>query len=421
MLKIFYNFLIIFFYIPYIFIIYFRRFLNKEHKDKYKEKIFLRNFKRPEGFLFWFHVASIGEFKSIQPIVDFYLKQNTKNNFLITTVTLSSFKELNKKYGSNNRVYHQFLPYDFNLLINSFFENWKPDIVSFVDSEIWPNFIFKIKEKKIPFVLLNARITKKSFLRWNFFRTLSSEIFKSFSLCISSSKNTHDYLKILGARNIKYFGNIKFCSNLEDETIEDSQFKSLSNKKTWCAISTHEGEENFCGKVHSIIKKSNKNILTIIIPRHIHRTERIFSTLKDLGLKIQIKSESDKIDNNSDIVLVNYYGAVSKYLKYFKHIFVGKSLLKKFEKTGGQNPIDAIKMGCFIYHGPYVYNFEEIYHYLGESGLSEEIKDSEGLASKLIKNFEVNLEADSEKIKNLNIYSKTILDNVIKEYNNLIR
>ena len=269
--------------------------------------------------------------------------------------------------------------------------------------------------------MLNARITKKSFLRWNFFRTLSSEIFKSFSLCISSSKNTHDYLKILGARNIKYFGNIKFCSNLEDETIEDSQFKSLSNKKAWCAISTHEGEENFCGKVHSIIKESNKNILTIIIPRHIHRTERIFSTLKDLGLKIQIKSESDKIDNNSDIVLVNYYGAVSKYLKYFKHIFVGKSLLKKFEKTGGQNPIDAIKMGCFIYHGPYVYNFEEIYHYLGETGLSEEIKDSEGFASKLIKNFEVNLETDSEKIKNLNIYSKTIFDNVIKEYNNLIR
>ena len=143
--------------------------------------------------------------------------------------------------------------------------------------------------------------------------------------------------------------------------------------------------------------------------------------MKDLGLKIQIKSESDKIDNNSDIVLVNYYGAVSKYLKYFKHIFVGKSLLKKFEKTGGQNPIDAIKMGCFIYHGPYVYNFEEIYQYLGESGLSEKIKDSEGLASKLIKNFEVNLETDSEKIKNLNIYSKTILDSVIKEYNNLIR
>ncbi len=421
MLKIFYNFLIIFFYIPYIFIIFFRRFLNKEHKEKYKEKIFLRNFKRPEGFLFWFHVASIGEFKSIQPIVDFYLKQSTKNNFLITTVTLSSFKELNKKYASNNRVYHQFLPYDFNILINNFFENWKPDIVSFVDSEIWPNFIFKIKEKKIPFVLLNARITKKSFMRWNFFRTLSSKIFKSFSLCISSSKNTHDYLKILGAQNIKYFGNIKFCSNLEDDKIEDSHFKSLSNKKTWCAISTHEGEENFCGKVHSIIKKSNKNILTIIIPRHIHRTERIFSTLKDLGLKIQIKSESDKIDNNSDIVLVNYYGAVSKYLKYFKNIFVGKSLLKKFEKTGGQNPIDAIKMGCFIYHGPYVYNFEEIYQYLDGSGLSEEIKDSEGLASKLIENFEANKEADVEKIKNLNIYSKTIFDKVIKEYNNLIR
>ena len=116
MLKIFYNFLITLFYIPYIFLIFFRRLIKKEHQTKYKEKIFINNFKRPEGFLFWFHVASIGEFRSILPVIDFYLKQNVKNNFLITTVTLTSFNELEKKYGSNNRVVHQFLPYDFKYL-----------------------------------------------------------------------------------------------------------------------------------------------------------------------------------------------------------------------------------------------------------------------------------------------------------------
>jgi len=421
MLKIFYNFLIILFYVPYILIIFFRRFINKEHNKKYKEKIFTSNFKRPEGLLLWFHVASIGEFKSILPIVDFYLKQDVKNNFLITTVTLSSFNELKKKYGSNNRVYHQFLPYDFKFLINNFFKNWRPDIVSFVDSEIWPNFILRIKEEKIPFVLLNARITKKSFIRWNILGKLSNEIFKSFSLCISSSKNTSDYLKILGAQNIKYFGNIKFCSTVENKASENEQFKSIVNKKTWCAVSTHSNEESFCGKVHNIVKKSEKEVLTIIIPRHIHRIERIFSILKDFGFKVQIKNENDSIDNTADIVLVNYYGAVSKYLKYFKQIFIGKSMLKKFENTGGQNPIDAAKMGCYIYHGPYVYNFDEIYQYLDESKLSEEITSPKNLADKLVKNFNLDLQSNSEKLKKLDIYSNKIFDNVINEYNEFVK
>jgi len=421
MLKIFYNFLITLFYIPYIFLILFRRLIKKEHHTKYKEKIFTTSFKRPDGFLLWFHVASIGEFKSILPIVDFYLKQDVKNNFLITTVTLSSFNELKKKYGSNNRVYHQFLPYDFKFLINNFFKNWRPDIVSFVDSEIWPNFILRIKEEKIPFVLLNARITKKSFIRWNILGKLSNEIFKSFSLCISSSKNTSDYLKILGAQNIKYFGNIKFCSTVENKASENEQFKSIVNKKTWCAVSTHSNEENFCGKVHNIVKKSEKEVLTIIIPRHIHRIERIFSILKDFGFKVQIKNENDSIDNTADIVLVNYYGAVSKYLKYFKQIFIGKSMLKKFENTGGQNPIDAAKMGCYIYHGPYVYNFDEIYQYLDESKLSEEITSPKNLADKLVKNFNLDLQSNSEKIKKLDIYSNKIFDNVINEYNEFVK
>ena len=310
MLKIFYNFLIILFYIPYIFLIFFRRLIKKEHQTKYKEKVFINNFKRPEGFLFWFHVASIGEFKSILPIIDFYLKQNIKNNFLITTVTLSSFNELEKKYGSNNRIIHQFLPYDFKFLVNNFFKNWKPDIASFVDSEIWPNFILKIKEEEIPLILLNARITKKSFLRWKTVKTLSNKIFGSFSLCISSSKDTSDYLNILGAKNIKFFGNIKFCSTVENKTKETEQFKSITNKKTWCAVSTHANEEDLCGKVHDIIKKSAGDVLTIIIPRHIHRVETIYSNLRDLGFKVQVKKEKDPINSSSDVVLVNYYGSV---------------------------------------------------------------------------------------------------------------
>ena len=421
MLLIFYNFLTFILYIPFIFLTFIRIFLKKEHSVKYKEKIFFTNYKRPNGFLFWFHVASIGEFKSILPIIEFYLKQNPRNNFLITTVTLSSYNEYKKLFDSNNRVYHQFMPFDLKFLINNFFKNWQPDFVSFVDSEIWPNFIMKIKKNRIPLILLNARITQKSFLRWNAFNKTSKKIFNSFSTCISSSEDTSKYLTILGAKNIKFFGNIKFCSSPENNIKNEEQFKSVRKKKIWCALSTHSNEEIFCGKVHLMIKKRVDNILTIIIPRHVHRIEKIYANLKDLGLKVQIKSEEDSINDTADIVLVNYYGSVNKYLRNINQVFIGKSTLKKFENSGGQNPIDAAKNSCFIYHGQYVYNFKDIYKLLNEFGIAQEILNTEDLARKLEEKLSKNIEVDENKINEINNFSKNIFENTIKEYNKYLK
>jgi len=423
MLKVLYNFFIKIFYIPYCFIIFIRKFYKKEHKIKFKEKIFFNKIERPKGFLFWFHAASIGELNSILPIVDYFLKKNTGYNFLITTVTLSSFSQFQKKYKDNRRVFHQFLPYDSNLLINNFFKNWKPDLISFVDSEIWPNFFLKIRKEKLPFLLLNGRITKKTFKRWKILKSFASELFGSISLSIASNKETVKNLNYFDVKNVKFFGNIKFCSPLDSDKnpYQDTPLNVDVKKKIWCAISTHEGEEIFCGKVHQIIKKTYNNIMTIIIPRHIERTEKIFFDLKKMGLKVQIKNENENIDNDSDIVLVNYYGSVSKYLKKFRQVFIGKSLLKKLQKDGGQNPIDAAKIGCNIFHGPFVSNFKEIYDYLDDQKFSQEIYESNELAEKLIKNFSIKEETKNEKQDRLIEYSNSIFKNIIKEYESFIK
>ena len=416
-----YNLIITILYIPYICLILFRKILNKEHKSKFKEKILFNNARRPNGYLFWFHAVSLGEFNSILPFIDFYLKKNEKCKFLITTTTLSSYNEYKKKFRDNNRVFHQFLPYDFGLLINNFLKNWRPDIVLFVDSEIWPNFIFEIKKKKLPFILFNGRITKKTFKKWFFFKSFSYNLFNSFSLCISSNKETTEYLKLLKAKNIKYFGNIKFCQSLENETKNSTdQFNLLTNKKTWCALSTHQDEELFCANVHKLIQKSKKNVTTIIIPRHIDRINKIHFNLKKLNLNIQIKNESDSIHEDAQIVLVNYYGSVIKYLNKIKQVFFGKSLLVKLKKVGGQNPIDAAKMGCHIFHGPYVYNFKEIYEYLDNQEISEEINKPEIFAEKLIKNFNSSFKENNKNQEKLNDYSNRIFKNVIEEYNKFI-
>ena len=421
MLLILYKFLIFIFYLPYIVLILFRKLIKKEHPRKYREKIFLNKVTRPKGFLIWFHAASIGEFKSILPLVEYYTRQNPDNCFLITTVTLTSYNEFERRFNSNKRVFHQFLPYDYNFLIENFFKNWRPNIVSFVDSEIWPNFILKIKKENIPLILLNARITKKSFLRWKALGEPARKIFSCFTTCISSSKMTSDYLNTLGAQNIKFYGNIKFCSSIEKKKYDANQFKKISKRKVWCALSTHFDEENLCGKTHLIVKKKLENILTIIIPRHIHRVNKIYSSLKNLGLKVQIKAEADDIDNLADVVLVNYYGSVNKYLQNISQIFIGKSTLRKFENSGGQNPLEAAKIGCHIYHGPYVSNFEDIYKFLSNHEICEVVSNSNDLANKLDINFKNKKKINNEKIEKINIFSNEIFKNLIKEYSRFIK
>ena len=168
-------------------------------------------------------------------------------------------------------------------------------------------------------------------------------------------------------------------------------------------------------------KKTINDLLTIIIPRHINRIDDIYKKLKNLGLNIQIKKEEEDINNFADVVLVNYYGSVNKYLKSVKQVFIGKSTLKKFENSGGQNPIDAAKIGCHIFHGPYVNNFKDIYNFLDESLLSEKVLSSEDLANKLKLNFANNFEKNFEKISKIKNYSNKIFENVITEYKYYIR
>ena len=123
------------------------------------------------------------------PLIDNLNRNNSKNlEFLVTTVTLSSADLLEKKLSNYKNVTHRFFPLDTEFLVNSFLNNWQPNLICFIDSEIWPNFLFKIKEKKIPLILLNARITKKTLNRWNFISKFAKKVFDNFDLCLPSSQ-----------------------------------------------------------------------------------------------------------------------------------------------------------------------------------------------------------------------------------------
>jgi 3-deoxy-D-manno-octulosonic-acid transferase len=397
--------------------LYFRKIRKKEDSISYREKLSKIEISREEGFLIWFHVASVGEAMSILPLIESCMEEKKINQILLTSITLSSGKILKKRFNQNAKVIHQFLPLDISVWTSKFLEHWKPNLSIFIDSEIWPNLISQISEKKIPLLLINARITKKSFKRWKLIISFAKKIFEKFDLCIVSNKESENFLKILGAKNIKNYGNLKF-SNIKNDLnkkLDSDFFNKIKNRKIWCAASTHPTEEILCARSHLKIKESYNNILTIIIPRHIDRIEKIRKELSNLNLKIVLYSKLDQIDINTDILLIDTYGEASIFYNISKYVFVGKSTIKSLIMDSGQNPIEPARLGCKIFHGPNVSNFVEIYEYLRTLGVTKQVNNSNELSISLIEEFEENKGEKSNIKEEIDNYGQNILNNVIEE------
>ena len=423
MLKV-YRYLTYSLYPVFIVLIYLRSFFKKEDKKRFKEKIFPSCFKIVKNNnkkLIWFHAASIGECLSILPLIEEIAKKHKNINFLITTVSLSSSKLLEKKLVQYENIIHRFFPLDVESLTEKFLNKWSPSLVCFVDSEIWPNFLFKIKEKKIPLMLINARLTKKSFNKWKIIFNFAKKVFNNFDLCLAGNEESKKNLSELQVKNLKYIGNLKYSVQNKLDQLDDSNKKILDNYKTWCAASTHVGEEHIVLKTHIEIKKVHDNVLTIIIPRHINRSFDIKKLSKKFNLRSQILNDNDLIESNVEILIINSFGALPKYFNYCKNIFVGKSFIKKKQKVSGQNPIEAAKLGCKIFHGPFVYNFQEVYERLRSYGLAEKVSTNFELADKIINRFKSQATTDQQHVNLLNSYGEKILRETVLELNKYLK
>jgi 3-deoxy-D-manno-octulosonic-acid transferase len=395
-------------------IISFRILKGKEDKKRFKEKFCFPSKKRVTGNLIWFHGSSVGELLSILPLVYELEKNQSIKQILITSSTLSS-AEIFKKFKFRKTI-HQFLPIDSILYSYKFLNYWKPTIAIFVESEIWPS-IFKILNKKnIPLLLLNARVTKKTFDKWNYIKSFSNSIFKNISKAYPQNSETLNYLKRLDVSKIKIIGNLKFISNEQDKLIklDTTLLTNLKNRKIWCASSTHLGEEIICSKVHLNLKKKYKNLLTIIIPRHVHRVNEIFKEINDLKLNVVLHSSNPKKLKNVDVYLVDTYGETRKFYDCSDVVFMGKSLVGK----GGQNPLEPARYGATVLHGPNIDNFSDIYTLLKKLKITYKVNGEislTNLVNKLI--IRPNNKKNYLKIEKI---GKKILNETKDEINSLL-
>ena len=392
-------------------IVLIRLLQRKEDLLRFKEKLGFFSKKKLKGKLIWFHGASVGEILSIIPLVEKIEKNKEIKQILITSNTLSSSKVLSKL--KLKKTIHQFFPIDTNYNTNKFLNYWDPSIAIFIDSEIWPNMIMNIKKKSISLMLINARITKRSFKKWKFFSYSAKKLFQNFDICLSSSLETKNYLKLLGSKKNSFIGNLKFTqSEKAIDELKDNTKKIFLRKKIWCASSTHELEEKICANIHKKLKIKYKNLLTVIIPRHIHRTQKIIKEIKELNLKIHLHDSKKKIDEKTDIYLVNSFGQTQSFFKECKFVFLGGSIIKH----GGQNPLEAAKYGCKILHGPNVWNFKEIYNLLKNHKVSNKITTSNQLCHKVDQLLANKKNSNNLQLKIKNLGNK-ILNLTLNEIN----
>ena len=382
-------------------LIIFRIYKNKEDKIRFKEKFSIPSKKRSKGKLIWFHGASVGEILSIIPLIENYEKDKSIKQILVTSSTLSSSKVLQK--FQFKKTIHQFYPIDHIFFTKKFLEYWKPNLAIFIESEIWPCMFKELEQKKISLILLNARITKKTFSKWIKLKNFSQEVFNKITVAYPQNFETKYFLKKLKAKKIKTIGNLKFAENVNEKINKlNNKFKK---KKIWIASSTHSDEEIFCAKAHIELKKKIKSLLTIIIPRHVHRVKEIKSKLENLNLKVITHSSNKENLKNIDIYIVDTFGETKKFHKIGCSVFLGGSVINR----GGQNPLEAARYGARILHGPNVDNFKEIYKTLLELKVSKKINTSKELASQIIFKRNKNL---GDKIKKIGvkILKKTIND-----------
>lgn len=341
-----------------------RRKLGKEDPQRLRERMGYGAFPRPEGTLVWMHAASVGESTSVMPLVQRLCERYPSINFLITTGTVTSAKLLQTRLPE--RAYHHFIPADTPLAVKRFVRHWKPNLALWVESELWPNLVLETHAKGCPMVLLNARLSDKSFALWQQYRFMIRKLLSCFSLVLAQSEEDARRYRHLGASDVKYLGNLKFDAPALPDHVQQREVlqSAIAERPVWLAASTHPGEETMIADAHKSLCDNHPGLLTILVPRHPERGAAIAEELRGKGFRIALRSRGELPNKDTDLYIADTLGELGIFYRVATIVFVGGSLVPH----GGQNPLEPARLGCAVMCGPYMDNFTDICQELESEG-----------------------------------------------------
>ena len=350
---------------------------GKEHPERLRERLGQPSMPRPKGPLVWVHGASVGEMLAAIALIERLRAQDFA--VLVTSGTVTSAALAEQRLP--NGVTHQFIPLDAPRFVRRFLDHWRPGLALFVESDLWPNLICSSAKRKIPMIIINGRLSERSFKRWRRVPGVIAALLNQFDLCLAQSATDAERYAKLGAPRVSATGNLKLdVPALPADEAALRRLKDIVGKRpVMLAASTHAGEEAAVIGVHRRLRAKFPSLLTIVVPRHPARGESIAEEAKGAGLSVALRSRRAQPMPDIGIYIADTLGELGLMYRLAPIVFMGGSLASH----GGQNPIEAIRLGAAIIHGSQVWNFAEIYAALDAARGAQPVADEEALATRL--------------------------------------
>jgi 3-deoxy-D-manno-octulosonic-acid transferase len=350
---------------------------GKEVAERLPERRGVTAVARPAGPWVWLHVASVGEMLSMLPLIERILSRGIA--VLLTSWTVTAAELAGRRLPAG--VIHQFIPVDVPQFVARFLDHWRPSLALFAESDLWPNLIVAASDRHIPLILVNGRVSQRSFLRWKLLPRTIAALLGRFDLCLAQSAEDAARYAALGAPRHQTTGNLKLDvpAPPADATGLRQLQAAVAGRPVIAAASTHPGEETELADVHRKLKYAFPDLLTILVPRHPERGASVAGIAQGLGLSVAQRSLGDLPSRETEIYVADTLGELGLIYRIAPIVFIGGSLIEH----GGQNPIEAAKLGAAIVHGPYVWNFAEIYSALDAAGGAEMVPDTGKLTMRI--------------------------------------
>ena len=348
---------------------------GKENRARLTERYGQASLPRPVGPLVWLHGASVGEMLAVIPLIERIRAKGFA--VLVTSGTVTSAALAAQRLPAG--AVHQFIPLDSPRYVQRFLDHWRPDLALFVESDLWPNLILACADRAIPMILVNGRVSERSFSRWQLQPGVIAALLQRFDLCLAQSSADAQRFGRLGAPRIRSIGNLKLdvpAPPVDLPTLR--KLKSIIDARVViAAASTHQGEERAILDAHRRLRQQCPSLLTIIAPRHPERGPAIAEAAKAAGFSIALRSCDELPKPDIDVFVADTLGELGLIYRLAPTVFMGGSLASH----GGQNPIEAIRLGAAVVHGPHVWNFAEIYGALDSADGARLVADEEGLTA----------------------------------------
>ena len=327
---------------------------------------------RPGGRLVWIHSASMGESRSVLPVVELLVAGAT---VLMTTGTVTSASFLGERLEAfGGRAIHRFVPLDVPGWVGRFLDHWRPDAAVFVESELWPNLLAGCRATGVPAMLVNGRMSARSFSNWRLVPRFAREVVGTFDVVHAQSEGDAGRLLALGARAAALVGNLKLAAGpLPADERELTRLQGLIGARpVWLAASTHAGEEEVALAVHRALEGRHPGLLTIVAPRHADRGAALAAACS------APRRGAGQGPPEGGVWIADTMGELGLLYRLAPVVFMGRSLVVG---GGGQNPLEPARLGAAVAMGPHVANFSDVVHRLREGGGLTVVPDGAALAA----------------------------------------